>query len=119
MTHSPSSDNQASLWNGPAGRAWVELQELLDQVFKPFERLLVDAVVARHASRILDVGCGAGATTLAMARRVSAHGRCIGVDISEPLVALARERAEWENTPATFIHADAQTYSFEPASFDM
>jgi hypothetical protein len=42
--------DQATLWNGTAGRAWIELQELLDGVFKPLENLLVDAVVAGEAA---------------------------------------------------------------------
>ena len=116
-TH-PSSGDQATLWNGAAGRAWVEMQELIDQVLKPFETLLVDAASAWPAGRILDVGCGAGTTTLAIARQSDGRGRCVGVDISEPMLALARHRGEREGTSATFIHADAQTYSFEPTSFD-
>jgi len=90
----------------------------MDQVLKPFETLLVDAASCWPAGRILDVGCGAGTTTLAIARQSNGNGRCVGVDISEPLLALARERGEREGTSATFIHADAQTYSFEPMSFD-
>ena len=70
-------------------------------------------------SRVLDVGCGTGSTTLAVARRLGAKGRCIGIDISEPMIAAARARAEREGTPASFIRADAQTHAFEPASFDM
>ena len=69
--------------------------------------------------RVLDVGCGTGSTTLAVARRLGAKGRCIGIDISEPMIAAARARAEREGTPASFIRADAQTHAFEPASFDM
>ena len=116
-THSSSAD-QATLWNGAAGRAWAEMQELMDQVLKPFETLLVDAASSWPAGRILDVGCGAGTTTLAIARQSNGKGRCVGVDISEPMLALARERGEREGTSATFIHADAQTYPFEPTSFD-
>ena len=71
------------------------------------------------AGRVLDVGCGTGSTTLAVARRLGAKGRCIGIDISEPMIAAARARAEREGTPASFIRADAQTHAFEPASFDM
>ena len=113
-----SHDEQMALWNGPAGRAWVETQELLDQVLKPFEDLLVEAVPVGSGSRVLDVGCGTGAVTLATARRVGAQGWCVGVDISEPMIAAARARAELESTPASFIHADAQTHAFGPATFD-
>jgi ubiquinone/menaquinone biosynthesis C-methylase UbiE len=110
---------QEKLWNGVAGRAWVEAQELLDELFKPFEGLLVEAVSARSVSRVLDVGCGTGGTTLAVAPLLGANGRCIGIDISDPMIAAARARAEREGAPASFIRANAQTHAFEPASLDM
>ncbi|MBZ5605015.1 MAG: class I SAM-dependent methyltransferase [Acidobacteriia bacterium] len=110
---------QTTLWNGLGGHTWVEAQELLDQMFKPFEDLLVIAVSARNSrGPILDVGCGTGSTTLAVARVPGARGST-GIDISEPMIAKARVRAAQERTPATFIRADAQTHVFEPASFDM
>jgi SAM-dependent methyltransferase len=109
---------QARLWNGPSGHAWVESQELLDHVLRPFEALLVEAVTRSGARQVLDVGCGTGSTTLAIARTLGEAGRCTGVDISEPMLALARTRAERAQLPATFIRADAQTYSFEPASVE-
>src|SRR5262245_4621439 len=111
-------DEQRRLWNGPAGRAWVDAQELLDRVLKPFEDLLVEAVSDRGGRRVLDVGCGTGGTTLAVARQLGANARCTGIDISHQMIAAARARAEREGTPASFIAADAQIHSFEPASFD-
>lgn len=114
-----AADEQMTLWNGLAGHAWVEAQALLEQMFKPFEELLVAAVSAGSAARVLDVGCGTGSTTRAVARRLAAQGRCIGIDISEPMLAAARARSGQESTPTSFIQADAQTHAFEPASFDM
>jgi SAM-dependent methyltransferase len=114
-----TDDEQEKLWNGVAGRGWVEAQELLDRLFKPFEHLLVEAVSAASARRVLDVGCGTGSTTLAVARLLGANGRSTGIDISDPMLAAARARAEREGAPASFIRANAQTHAFEPASFDM
>ncbi len=114
-----TANEQEMLWNGIAGRAWVDIQEMLDRMFKPFEELLVEAVSTHFAGRVLDVGCGTGATTLAVARLLGANGHCLGIDISEPMLAHARARAERENVPASFIRADAQTHAFEPASFDV
>jgi ubiquinone/menaquinone biosynthesis C-methylase UbiE len=109
---------QTALWNGSAGRAWVDAQEVLDQMFRPVEDLLVDMMGAGAGHRVLDVGCGTGSTTLAAARRLGAKGRCIGVDVSAPMIAVAQSRAEREDSTASFICADAQTHAFEPASFD-
>jgi ubiquinone/menaquinone biosynthesis C-methylase UbiE len=112
-----SDDEQAKLWNGPAGQAWVEAQDLLDRMFKPLEDLLVATVPA--GSRVLDIGCGTGSTTLAAARQVGMQGECTGIDISEPMTATARARAAREGISARFLCADAQMHAFEPASFDM
>jgi len=110
---------QVRLWNGPAGRAWVDQQELLDQLFTPFEELLLDAVAAASATQVLDVGCGTGSTTLAIARQLGSAGHAVGIDISEPMISAATARAECEGSAAGFLCANAQTRAFAPASFDM
>jgi SAM-dependent methyltransferase len=114
-----ANDDQAALWNGDAGHAWVDLQEVLDLLFKPFEDQLVDAVRAESPRHVLDVGCGTGATTIAVARSLAADARCVGVDISEPMLAHARARAAHEGVPASFVLADAQVHAFGPPDFDM
>jgi ubiquinone/menaquinone biosynthesis C-methylase UbiE len=110
---------QAQIWNGPSGRVWVESQALLDHAFHPFEQLLADTAAALSPHRVLDIGCGTGATTLAVARRLGPGAHCLGLDISEPMLTLARARAEHEHSAVEFLHADAQTYPFEAASFDL
>src|SRR5690349_6892382 len=111
MDGAQQRDNeQAKLWNGPAGRAWVDAQAVLDRMFEPFEDMLVDAVGAAPARRVLDIGCGTGATTLAVARRLGTAADCVGVDISEPMLALARARAERAGVSARFICADAGSH---------
>jgi ubiquinone/menaquinone biosynthesis C-methylase UbiE len=113
-----SDNEQVALWNGLAGRAWIEMQGLLERVFKPFEELLVEAVSRAPGSRALDVGCGTGGTTLAIARLLGEKGRSVGIDISDAMIAAAQSRSKRESTPASFICADAQRYAFERASFD-
>ncbi len=113
-----TAEEQAKLWNSP-GCAWVDLQETLDDALRPFEDLLVEAVAASGSSRVLDVGCGTGSTTLAVGRQLGATGRSVGIDLSAPMIDAARARAERERSSASFICADAQTYAFEPASFDL
>lgn len=117
-THMANAD-QVALWNDASGRTWVEMQQVLDRMLAPFEAPLIEAAFPGQGGRVLDVGCGAGATTLAMARRLGANGRCVGVDISGPLLAAAKSRAAAEGIgTATFVQADAQTHTFDPGSFD-
>jgi SAM-dependent methyltransferase len=118
VTHSTDGE-QTALWNSPAACAWVDAQELIDRVYSPLEDLLVEAAIAASADRVVDVGCGTGGTTLAVARRLGANGNCVGIDVSEPMIAAARARAEREHAPARFICADAATHMFEPASVEL
>lgn len=111
--------DQAALWNGDAGSAWIETQPLIDGAFAPFENRLVEAVRAASARRVLDVGCGTGATTLAIARALGQNGSCTGIDISAPMIDLARVRAARDGVRADFICADVQAHPFERAAFDM
>jgi SAM-dependent methyltransferase len=110
------TSDQTACWNGAAGQAWVQSQAVMDELYRPFEEILVNGIPA--GGRILDVGCGTGSTTVAAARRLGARGVCVGVDVSEPMVAAARARAERDGSPAEFVCADAQEYPFEPAGFD-
>jgi ubiquinone/menaquinone biosynthesis C-methylase UbiE len=118
VTHE-TTDEQARLWNGPSGRAWVETQDLLDRIYKPFEDLLVEAVSRARRREVLDVGCGTGSTTLAIARLLGENGHPLGIDISEPMIAAARARAERDRTPVRFVCANAQVHEFDPGSVDM
>lgn len=115
---SPNRD-QAELWNKASGQTWVDMQALLDRMLEPFERLVVDSGYPGEGKQVLDIGCGCGATTLAMARRLGPGGRCVGLDISGPLVAAARRRAAAEDVAnVSFVEGDAQTYVLEQGRFD-
>jgi SAM-dependent methyltransferase len=111
--------DQVALWNEASGRTWVDMQRVLDGVLAPFETLLIKEAFPGEGGRVLDVGCGAGATTVSMARRLGPKGLCLGVDVSEPLLAAARSHAATEEiSSAAFLQADAQTHAFDPESFD-
>lgn len=114
---SVETNDQRLIWNGRSGRAWVETQALMDAMLEPFQRLLV-AETPTTARAVLDVGCGAGSTTLALAERLAGIGTATGIDISEPLLGVARQRAQPPGPNATFVLGDAQTHAFEAGRFD-
>lgn len=116
-----SSEEQATLWNGLGGATWTANQDLLERLFRPFEEPLLEfscAMEIRSGFRLLDVGCGTGSTTRAAARKLGAAGRCMGIDISEPMIAAARACAERDESAPSFVCANAQGYPFEPGQFD-
>lgn len=113
-----SDSEQSRLWNGPAGRAWVDRQPLLDRLFAPLGTLLIESLAGHSLGRVLDVGCGTGAVTLALASPSGDAGECVGIDISAPMIEAARARAEREGSRARFVCADAQAHAFAPAGFD-
>jgi ubiquinone/menaquinone biosynthesis C-methylase UbiE len=113
-----TTTDQARAWNGGTAQAWIVMQQILDRTFEPFADLLVEAVTAGGGVRVLDVGCGTGATTLAVARHLTGGGHCTGIDISDPMIGVARGRARGSKLPVHFIVDDAETHQFDAGSFD-
>jgi len=118
-TDSEANPEQAKLWNGPGARSWIMAQTVLDQAFRGFETLLAEAAVSAGARAVLDIGCGTGATTRAIARALGPGSRTLGLDISAPMIARATELAGAEGSASQFHAGDAQTHAFEPAAFDL
>jgi ubiquinone/menaquinone biosynthesis C-methylase UbiE len=110
--------DQIEYWNTEAGRAWTARQESWDTAMKPFsDASLIRAAVAPGES-VIDVGCGCGATSLQLAELVGPKGRVLGVDVSKPMLARAKERGAG-NPVLRFAEADATTYAFEPGAADL
>ncbi len=117
LGHERNAD-QIAYWNGPNGERWVRRQEMQDVVLGPVSDVLIDRAAPKVGERVIDVGCGCGATTFAFANKVGARGHVLGVDISAPMLALARELAP-ADAPLEFSLADATVQAFQPASFDL
>ena len=107
---------QAAYWNGPGGKGWLASIERIEQGIGDFGKAALTAASPRPGEKAIDVGCGLGGTTRALAEAVGATGHVLGVDISEELVASARSHRV-PNT--TFVVGNAATHPFEPASYDL
>lgn len=110
--------DQIAYWNGPGGRHWTDRQQLQDIVLAPVSKILIERAAVKTGEAIIDVGCGCGATSFDLLKQVGPTGRVTGIDISEPMLGRARERAP-ANAPVEFVLADATVYPFAPASADM
>ncbi|MGD0722971.1 MAG: class I SAM-dependent methyltransferase [Roseiarcus sp.] len=116
-SHEGNAD-QAAYWNGPGGRQWTDRQELQDAVLAPVSDVLFEHAAIAPGERILDIGCGCGATTLEAARRVGPAGAALGLDLSEAMLARARARTP-AGAPVSFVVGDASIYSFPPGRADL
>jgi SAM-dependent methyltransferase len=93
------NEDQRARWNGIDGEYWARQQEHLDRTLAPVTGPLLAFAEPRAASTVLDVGCGCGATMVELARAVRPSGRVVGIDLSEPMLARAKERlSEFTNT---------------------
>ena len=115
--HERNAD-QIAYWNGPGGQRWADRQQSQDILLAPIAELVIDRAKPAAGERIVDVGCGSGALSIALAQKVGAKGHVLGVDISGPMLARARQSAP-AGAPLEFVLADATVYPFEPLSFDL
>jgi SAM-dependent methyltransferase len=112
---------QPDTWDGAKGDLWVRRQRENDAFLEPFGTAALSAAGVMPDEIVIDVGCGCGATTLALARAVGPTGRVVAIDISAAMLAVARERiarAGFEER-VTFVCADATVHPFEAGAADV
>src|SRR5689334_6221092 len=104
-----ANEAQVEYWNGRAGDIWATLQDRIDRQLDPLGRAAMAALAPRSGEHILDVGCGAGQTSLQLAEAVGETGRIVGVDVSAQL--LDRACARRGTAQVSFVRADAQAHA--------
>ncbi|MGY1650558.1 class I SAM-dependent methyltransferase [Geodermatophilus sp. SYSU D01119] len=113
----PANAAQLGAWDGAQGAFWAAQADRFDRAVARYDAAFLAAAELRPGDRVLDVGCGTGATTRAAARIT---GSALGVDLSAAMLEVARRRAAEEGVDgARFEQADAQVAAFPPASFDV
>ena len=115
---------QIEYWNGPAGEKWAKGAASQDAMLEPLGMAAMDVGRIQPGDTVLDVGCGSGGATLEIARRVGSGGRVLGVDVSTPMLDVARARLDVLGNDrggggVTFENKDVATYPFEAGMFDI
>ncbi len=112
-----ANEDARAQWAGDMGGVWARRQADLDALMAQVLDLLMDRAGLVPGMAALDVGCGAGATTLAAAQAVGPEGRVTGLDPSAPLLAIGRSRAAGFGNVA-FAEGDAETDAAPGGPFD-
>lgn len=122
MDNAQQNAEQIEYWNGEAGKRWAQDDDTMARLLRPICEGLLDHAALEGCKSALDIGCGGGSQSLMLAQRLGAGARVLGVDISEPMLEVARHKA---GAPAQgratieFLRADAANHVFEPDSFDL
>ena len=111
------NDKQGQYWNEAPGQSWVSNDTAMNERLETISNILFEDLDTNGCNNGLDIGCGAGSTTRRLATIMGNQARVTGLDISEKLLALARSHPEISRK--NFLQADAQSFTFEPASFDL
>jgi len=83
---------QSEYWNATAGETWAQFQEPLDRQIEPLGLAAIDVLQPALGEHIIDIGCGCGQTSLTLAARVAPTGSVLGIDLSTPMLEVARYR---------------------------
>lgn len=112
-----SNADQIEYWNGPSSSKWVTNQRRMDNMLGAFSAHTMQQADLGPGERVLDIGCGCGSTSFALASHVGASGQVIGVDVSRPMLDVAR--ATETDMPVSFVEADAAAHDFGADRFDV
>jgi len=113
------NSEQIAEWNGALGERWVAMRQEIDRFVVPFGNAALKAAAAQPGERAIDIGCGCGDTAIEIARMVGAAGAILGIDVSQPMLAVARSRGALANCAhLAFRDGDASEAAL-PANTDL
>lgn len=106
-------------WDGPEGDHWTEHAARYEASSARYRQRLLTAAGLEERSAVLDVGCGAGRSSIE-AGRIASAGSVLGVDLSSRMLSLARAAAAAEGLGhVSFEQADAQVHPFSASRYDV
>jgi SAM-dependent methyltransferase len=114
--HDPKNEAEITYWNSAGGRRWVERQQSQDIVLGPILQATLERAQLRQGERVVDIGCGTGASSIALAERIGPSGQVLGVDVSAPMLARAAERLHRAPRSNSYAPMRRPTVSNRPLS---
>lgn len=111
------STQEAQYWNEEGGWRWVANIERTEAMLAALTDYLFERLALKEREHVLDIGCGGGATSREVAERVGPEGRVLGVDISTPILEIARSRGGPPHLD--FLCSDAATADLGSEVFDL
>ena len=118
MTEAAPDALKGEDWAGDMGARWLASIDRFEGMIAPIGAALLARAAYTPGERVLDLGCGGGATTLAIAEVVGPSGAALGLDVAPMLIERARQRAAGAGSNARFVCADAATASLDTPPFD-
>jgi SAM-dependent methyltransferase len=116
-----SADNteQIAEWNGVLGQRWVAMRQEVDRIVAPFGAAALKAAAPQLGERVIDIGCGCGDTAIEIARTVGPAGSVLGIDVSQPMLGVARSRGMSANCSNLSFHEGDASETELPANVDL
>ena len=113
------NSEQIAEWNGAMGQRWAAMQREIDGVVVPFGDAALKAAAPQPGERVIDIGCGCGDTSIEIARMVGEAGAVLGIDVSEPMLEVARSRGVLARYTQLAFRDDDASAAELPANTDL
>lgn len=120
MSQRPTTDSlPAEEWAGVMGERWLAHLDRFEGMIAPIGQALISRAAFRPDERVVDVGCGAGGTSIEIARLVGPQGAVLGIDISPQLIEAAQRRGQAARVDnVSFRCADAAIAEIDGPRYD-
>jgi SAM-dependent methyltransferase len=113
------NSEQIAEWNGAMGQRWAAMQREIDGIVVPFGDAALKAAAPQLGERVIDIGCGCGDTSIEIARIVGEAGAVLGIDVSQPMLEVARSRGALARYTYLAFRDDDASEAGLPANTDL
>jgi ubiquinone/menaquinone biosynthesis C-methylase UbiE len=118
MSNFDENSDVQKYWNEEGGNKWAENIDIVESMIEPLSDVLIEKIAANFGEHVLDVGSGGGVTSMKLAEQVGSTGSVLGVDVSEPILSIARNRGK-DIANLQFQQSDATTAVLDENRFDI